>query len=55
MVLALICSRYLNLCKSSGNLKPTRCSGQRDELISSFYVIVYLYDVKCAVCKQYCR
>ena len=34
-----------NLCKSSADLEQTPCLGQQDELINSFYVIVYLYDV----------
>ena len=51
MVLALICSNVYNLCKWNADLELIPCSGQRDELISSFYVIVCLYDVKHAVCK----
>ena len=39
-----------DLCKSSADLVLTSCSGQRNELISSF-VIVYVYYVKCAVCE----
>ena len=37
-----------DLCKSSADLVLTSCSGQRNELISSF-VIVYVYHVKCVV------
>ena len=32
--------------------KLTPCAGQQDEPISLLCVIVYLYDVKCAVCKK---
>ena len=45
MVLELICSRCV-IGKSSADLVLTPCSGQRNELISSFCVIVYVYDVK---------
>ena len=51
MVLAIISVDVYNLSKLSADLEPTPCSGQRDKLNSSFYVIVYLYDVKCALCK----
>ena len=40
-----------DMCKSSADLELTPCSGQRNELISLFCVIMYLYDVKCVVCK----
>ena len=48
MVLALICSLiYVNRVQ----IKTDPCSGQRNELINLFFVLVYLYDVKCVVCK----
>ena len=51
MVSALTLVDMYNLCKSSADLEPTLCSGQQDELIRKFCVIMYLYDVKCSVCK----
>ena len=49
---ALICNLDgCNLRKLSADLEPTPFSGQRDELISSFCVMVYLYHAESAICK----